>query len=121
MYRDSSCGKESKTEPNTTSYGGNWIHDLGCTFLTKDNAQTILRGHSKTPNCFILLKDDKYLVKGTMTVEERLQNRVAGNESTTDLESSDAGKNQTKELTKKLSPTAIQCRNFQIFEARILS
>ena len=66
-----------------------WIHDLGATVLTKDNAQTILREHSKTSICFLLLKDDKYLVKGTMTVEERLQNRVTENESTTDLEFSD--------------------------------
>ena len=68
-----------------------WIHDLEGTVLTKENAHTILRGHFKTPNCFLLLKDDKDLVKGTMTVEERLQNREAKNESTTDLESSDSG------------------------------
>ena len=91
MYSGGSCGKESKTESSTTSYGRKWIHDLGSTLLTKDKAQTILRGHSKTPNCFLLLKDDKDLVKGTMTVEEWLQNRVVKNESTTDLESSDTG------------------------------
>ena len=57
--------------------------------LTKNNAQSVLRGHYKLPNCFVLLKDDKNLVKGTMTVEEWLQNRVAGNEAITDLESSE--------------------------------
>ena len=49
------------------------------------DAQILLRGQSKTLKCFVLLKDDKDLVKGTVTVEKRLQNRVAGNESTTDL------------------------------------
>ena len=47
------------------------------------------------------MKDDKILVKGTMTVDERLQNRVAKNESTTDLNLVILGKNQTKELAKK--------------------
>ena len=88
------------------------MHDLGGTVLTKDNAQTILRGQSKTPNCFLLVKDNKDLVKRTMTVEERLQKRVAKNDSTTDLESSDTGQNQTKELAKKLSPAAIQFGKF---------
>ena len=36
-----------------------WIHDLDGTVLNKDNAQTNLREHSKTTNCFLLLKDDK--------------------------------------------------------------
>ena len=74
MYSGSNCGKESKIESSTTSYGGKWIHDLENTVLTKDNAQTIFRRHSKTPNYFLLLKDDKDLVKGTMNVQERLQN-----------------------------------------------
>ena len=101
MYSGSSCGKESKTESSTTSYGGKWIHDLGGTVLTKENAQTILRGHSKTPNCFLLLKDDRDLVKGTMTVEERLQNQVAKNESATELESSDTGQKPNERAGKK--------------------
>ena len=89
MYRGSSCGKESKTDSSTAIYVGKWIYDLVGTVPTKDNAETILRGHSKTPKCFLLLKVDEYLVKGMMTAEERLQNRVDKNESTTDLESSD--------------------------------
>ena len=48
-----------------------------------------------------------------MVVEERFQNRVAKNESTTDLESSDTGqKTKRKSWQKKLSPAAIQCRKF---------
>ena len=64
-----------------------WIHDLGGTVLTNDKAQTILRGHSKTPNCSLLLKYGNDMVTGTMTAEERLQHRVAKYESTIDLES----------------------------------
>ena len=79
-----------------------WIHDLGGTALTKDNAQIILRGHSKTPNCFVLLKNEKDLVKGMLTVEERLQNRVAGNDSTTDLVSNDTGQKPNGSGGKKL-------------------
>ena len=78
-----------------------WKNDIGGTVLTKDNAQTILQGHSKTPNCFLLLKDDRDLVKGTMTVEERLQNRVAKNVSTTDLESCDTGQKPNERFGKK--------------------
>ena len=85
------AGKEAKPNLAPQATAEKWIYDLGGTFLTKDNAQTILRRHSETTNCFVLLKDDKDLVKGTMTVEEWLQNRVAGNESTTDLESNDTG------------------------------
>ena len=77
------------------------VHDLGGTVLTKDNAQTILRWHSKTPNCSLLLKDDKDLVKGTMTVEEWLQNRVAKHESAADLESSDTGQKPKERAGKK--------------------
>ena len=102
--------KESRTESGSTSYGGKM--DLGITVLTKDNAETILRGHSKPHNCFVLLKNDKNLVKGTMTVEDWLQNREAGNESTTDLESSDTGQKPNARAGKKLSPTAIQYRKF---------
>ena len=94
-------GKRKQNRNNTTSYSGKWIHNLGGTVLTKDNAQTIFRGHSKTPNCLVLLKDDKNLVKGTMTVEERLQNRVAGNESTTDLETSGTGQKPNGRAGKK--------------------
>ena len=98
-----------------------WIHDLGGTVLTKDNAETIIRRHSKTPNCFLLLKDDKDLVKGTMTWEERLQNRVAKNESTIDLESSDTGQKPNKRAGKKeLSPAAIQCRKFASSDFKVL-
>ena len=85
------AGNEAKPNLAPQAMAEKWIYDLGGTVLTKDNARTILRRHSKTPNCFVLLKDDKDLVKGTMNVEELLQNRVAGNESTTDLESSDTG------------------------------
>ena len=85
---------------------------MGIALRTKDNAETILRGQSKPHNCFVLLKNDKDLVKGTMTVEERLQNREAGNESTTDLESSDTGQKPNARAGKKLSPTAIHCRKF---------
>ena len=48
-----------------------------------------------------------------MTVEEQLQNREAGNESTTDLESSDTGQKPNATSGKKLSPTAIQCRKIK--------
>ena len=50
----------------------------------------------------------KNLVEGTMTVEEQLQNRVAKNKSTTDLESSDTGQKPKERADKKLSPAAIQ-------------
>ena len=61
-----------RTEPNLAPQAvvENGIHDLGGTVLTKDNAQTILRGHSKTPNCFVLLKNEKALVKGTLVKTE---------------------------------------------------
>ena len=72
--------------------------------LTKDNTQTILREHFKTPNCFLLLKDDIDLVKGTVTAEERLQNRAAKNESTTDLESSDTGQKPNEKAGKRTVP-----------------
>ena len=66
------AGKKAKRNLAPQTMVEKWIHGFGGTVLTKDNAQTILRGHSKTSNCFLLLKDDKDLVKGTMTVEERL-------------------------------------------------
>ena len=47
-----------------------------------------------------------------MTVEGRLQNRVAKNESTINLESSDTGQKSNERAGKKLSPAAIQCRKF---------
>ena len=106
------AGKKAKPNLAPQAMVEKWIPDLGGNVLTKDNAQTILRGHSKTPNNFLLLKDDNHLVKGTMNVEERLQNRVAKNESTTDLESKENGQKQTKKRAKKLSSAAIQCRKF---------
>ena len=104
------AGKKAKPNLAPQAMVEKRIHDLGGTFLTKYNAQTILRGHSKTPNSFLLLKDDNHLIKGTMNVGERLYNRVAKNESTTDLESSDTGQKKRKRWQKKLSPAAIQCR-----------
>ena len=98
------AGKKAKPNLAPQAMVEKWIHDLGGTVLTKDNAQTILRRHSKTPNCFLLLKDDKDLVNGMMTVEEQLQNRVAKNESTTDLESSDTGQKSNEKAGKKNCP-----------------
>ena len=95
------AGKKAKPNLTPQALVEKWIHDLGGTVLIKINARTILLGHSKTPNCCVLLKDDKDLVKGTMTVEERLQNRVAGNESTTDLESSDDGQKPNERTGRK--------------------
>ena len=118
-------GKKAKPNHAPQAMVEKWIHDLEGTVLTKDIVQTIFWGHSKTPNCFLLLKD---LVKGTMTVEERWQNRVAKNESTVDLESTDTGqKPNTRAGKKELSPAAIQCYKLagcdfkQVFGARILS
>ena len=65
-------GKKAKPSLAPQAMVEKWIHDLGGTVLTKDDARTILRGHSKAPNCFLLLKYDKELVNETMTVEERL-------------------------------------------------
>ena len=101
MYSGSSCGKKAKSNLAPQAMVEKRIHDLEGTVLAKDNAQTILRGHSKTPNCFLLLKDDKDLVKGTMTVEERLQNGLAKNETTIDLESSDTGQKPNERAGKK--------------------
>ena len=47
-----------------------------------------------------------------MTVEERLQNGLAKNESTTDLEPSDTEQKPNERAGKKKSPAAIQCRKF---------
>ena len=95
------AGKKAKPNLTPQAMVEKWIHDLEGTVLTKDKAQTIFREDSKTPNCFFLLKDDKNLVKGTMTVEERLQNRVVGNKLTTDLESSDTGQKPNETAGKK--------------------
>ena len=102
--RRASAVAGKRTEPNLARQAvvEKWTHDLGGTVLTKDNAQTILRCHSDTPNCFVLLKNEKGLVKGTLTVEERLQNRVAGNDSTTDLESNDTGQKPNASVGKIL-------------------
>ena len=94
------AGKKAKPNLASQAMVEKWAHDLGGTVLTKENAQTNLRGHSKTPNCFVLLKDDTYLVERTMTVKEWLQNRVGGKESTTDLESIDTGKTKRKSWQK---------------------
>ena len=101
------AGKRAKLNLVSQAIVEKWIHGLGGTVLTKDNAQTILREHFKTPNCFLLLKDDKDLVKGMMTAEERLQNRVAKNESTTDLESSDTGQKPNGKAGKRTVPAKI--------------
>ena len=45
-----------------------------------------------------------------MTVEERLQNRVAKTESTTDLEPNDTGQKQNKRAGKKnCHPVPLNC------------
>ena len=67
-------GKKAKPNLAPQAMVKKWIFDLVGTVLTKDNVQTIRRRHSETPNCFLLLKADKDLVKGTMAIEERLQN-----------------------------------------------
>ena len=48
-------------------------------------------------------------------MEERLQNRVAGNESTSDLESSDTEQKPNARAGKKISTTAIEC--FQVISS----
>ena len=56
-----------------------------------------------------------------MTVEERLQNRVAGNESPTDLKPIDTGQKPNKRAGKnKPSPAAIQCPKFAGSDFKLL-
>ena len=55
-----------------------------------------------------------------MTVEVYLQNRVDGNESTTDLESTDTGQKPNERASKKLSPAVIQSRKFACSDFKFL-
>ena len=55
-----------------------------------------------------------------MTVEVYLQNRVDGNESTTDLESTDTGQKPNERASKKLSPAVIQSRKFASSDFKFL-
>ena len=56
-----------------------------------------------------------------MTVEERLQNRVAKSESTADLEYSESGQKPNERGGKKnQSPAATQCRKFAGSDFKLL-
>ena len=47
-----------------------WIKEHGGSVYRKDTAETLLYSHSKTPHCYIVLRDETDLSIGTMTTEE---------------------------------------------------
>lgn len=59
------CGNFSKTEPGTQGVVSTWIRELGGKVLENDTALRLVRLRSKTPNCFVIVKNDKDLIKAT--------------------------------------------------------
>jgi hypothetical protein len=86
-----------------------WIRQLGGEILSKDSLEILFYRHSQTPHCFIVLKDDEELKKGTMTAEERATRRRPRCETTTD---NDSDTSRTNTARVKLTPAAKMCREF---------
>lgn len=53
------------TDPATNTVLSEWIKELGGKVLCADTALNLITTRSKTPNCFIILKDDTELIKAT--------------------------------------------------------
>ena len=47
-----------------------WIQELGGRVYDKDSTMKLILKTAKTPNCFIVLKDDIEVMNGTMTAQE---------------------------------------------------
>lgn len=91
-----------------------WISTLGGEVYTRDAFLTLFHSYSRTPNCFIVLKDDTELLKATMTAEELAATKSGKSHyvgSTTDHDS-DCSRTSTHVKRVKLSGLAKQCRVF---------
>ena len=84
------------------------INDLGGKVYEKKAFQTLIYRHSRTPHCFVVLKNDELLSRGTMNEAER---RARFPESETDVDNDDDVSNEYKQQ-KKLEPAAKTCREF---------
>lgn len=84
------------------------INDLGGKVYDKKAFQTLIYRHSRTPHCFVVLKNDEQLSRGTMTEAER---RTRFPESGTDVDDDDDVSHEYKNQ-KKLEASAKTCREF---------
>ena len=82
------------------------IKELGGQVISKDQAETIIYSHSRTPNCFVVVKDDTELKKGTTSREAEDSTATT---STTEIP---AKNTSTTEIpAKNTSKTEIPAKN----------
>ena len=106
-----------------------WIKQLGGELLKKSAMLTLLHGNSRTPHCFVVLKDAEELNKGTMTKAEL--EAVAAAKEAADIaagkkpkksrgQRSAATESDTGSIKgnasepEKLHPTALLCRELAV-------
>ena len=98
-----------------------WITKMGGKCYTKDAFTTLLKSHSRTPHCFLVMKNSGELDKGTCTPAELVYRRSrrplqevledsATDGQTTDTNANGATADQRK--TQKLQCYAKICRDF---------
>jgi hypothetical protein len=106
-----------------------WIEELGGLVHSKSTAQTLLYSHSRTPNCFIIVKDDRDLMLGTTAQDDVGRDAIADTEtnmsdnnqrrkkkcgisSTTNCSDNPAGRASAAGKQRKVSAAALNCRKF---------
>jgi len=65
------CAKEQQPVITAQEMVIQWIRQLGGHIYDKNAGRTLLKKTSQTPNCFIVVKNDTDLMRGTMSVEEQ--------------------------------------------------
>ena len=98
-----------------------WIQEMGGKCYTKDAFMTLFKSFSRTPHCFIVLKDSGELDKGTCTPAELAQRRARRPpaqviaDSETDGQTTDTnvnGSTARQQKKQKLQVYAKMCRDF---------
>ena len=94
----------------------NWIKELGGYILTKGKAETLLYGHARTPNCFVLVKDDTDLKHATSVDPSIVLEEIESARESESGNESESGKRIKKPRIrirpKKLTESALLCRKF---------
>ena len=113
-----------------------WIKEHGGSVYRKDTAETLLYSHSKTPHCYIVLRDETDLSIGTMTTEEvdefyttlrqgqTKKKKIQSESGTSDCNSENVERRNSKGIRKK-SQAALICElfaggDFQFLKAQFI-
>jgi hypothetical protein len=102
-------GKGDPADNPTSAILQSWITELGGWVLDRQKSSRILQSHVRTPHCYVIIKNDEELIRGTSYRTEETGNNNSGKKTIK------SGKSRGKDTAGKkpiLSNSAMACRKY---------